>query len=321
MSSTLYDVLEVIPTASAETIHAAYRSLVLRYHPDKVAALGPELQAVANARTKEINFAYDILSDEASRARYDEELRDGEEHLPLLPPDPPSDPDNAGFAEPGSPGYPEPRSEPRFSELAYPRPVSREPAFLRPQEPVEKGPGARGSAVGGPAVRGSAERGREQPATGRPAGAPSPGRHPLATLAATIAGVALILILPLVANVIFGAVEFSLTGHARFFYEDENPVDAKGNFGSAYLPVLWGWLFANYLFGLVSYRLAVLTGETAAAQLGGSFAATNDRLFLFLTFVCVVAVGELLFSAHTMGTVLAGMFMLAGAYLAERGIT
>src|SRR5262249_6097781 len=72
------DILEVIPTASPETIHAAYRSLISRYHPDKVTGLGPELQAIANARTKEINHAYDILGDEARRAIYDEELRDTE---------------------------------------------------------------------------------------------------------------------------------------------------------------------------------------------------------------------------------------------------
>src|SRR5262249_41282005 len=79
MASTLYETLEVIPTASQETIHAAYRSLISRFHPDKVAWLGPECQAVADARTKEINNAYDILGDAALRARYDEELRLEEE--------------------------------------------------------------------------------------------------------------------------------------------------------------------------------------------------------------------------------------------------
>src|SRR5260370_26457178 len=78
MANPLYDTLEVIPTASAETIHAAYRSLISRYHPDKVAGLGPELQAVANARTKEINHAYDNLRDPARRASYDGELREAE---------------------------------------------------------------------------------------------------------------------------------------------------------------------------------------------------------------------------------------------------
>jgi hypothetical protein len=40
-----------------------------------------------------------------------------------------------------------------------------------------------------------------------------------------------------------------------------------------------------------------------------------------LTFVCVVAIGELFFSAHTLGNMLADMFILAGAYLAERGMS
>src|SRR5215470_5061279 len=84
MASTLYETLEVIPTASQETIHAAYRSLISRFHPDKMAALGPDFQAVADARTKEINHAYDILGDAARRALYDEELR-GEDSPRLLP--------------------------------------------------------------------------------------------------------------------------------------------------------------------------------------------------------------------------------------------
>jgi hypothetical protein len=278
MANTLYDVLEVIPTASAETIQAAYRSLIIRYHPDRVVALGAEQQAAAVARTKEINFAYDILSDTASRARYDEELRGGEESVPLLP-----------------------------------------------KGPVVDGPGAMMVPVlAGPAARGLAPR-PGRPAATRSATAAAGDlpqqRRLLATIASASAGIALILMLPPAANLIFGAVEYSLTGHARFFYEADNPVDAKGDFGSAYLPVLWGWLFANYLIGVMSYRLAVAVGEVTAQRVGGSFAGTNDRLFLFLTFVCVVAVGELFFSAHTMGDTLADMFVLAGAYLAERGIS
>jgi hypothetical protein len=270
MSSTLYDILEVIPTASQETIHAAYRSLISRFHPDKMAALGPDFQAVADARTKEINHAYDILGDAARRARYDEDLR--EEDGPRL--------------------LPEGQSAP-------------------PKGVVVK----QSAAAPGPAVRRGA-------AEGTPAGGAPRERHVLAMLSAVVAGIALVLTLPAAANVIFSAVEFSLTGHARYFYEADSPADAKGgDSGSAYLMVLWGWLFANYLFGVISYRLAVATGEMAAAGTGGSFAATNDRLFLFLTFVCVVATGQLLFSAHTMGNMLAAMFILAGAYLAERGVS
>jgi curved DNA-binding protein CbpA len=289
MANTLYDVLEVIPTASAETIHAAYRSLIGRYHPDKVAMLGPELQAASNARTKEINFAYDILSDAASRARYDEELR-GEGSAPLLPQGPIVD----GL-------------------------IPQSPA---PQTPVATGAFPKGTAIRpkSPAV----DQGRtyfRAAASQSAAAAPQQTRQPLATLAAAAAGLALLLALPPASNLIFSAMEYSVTGSARFFYDAENPVDAKGDFGSAYLAVLWGWLFANYLFGLIAYRTAVLTGEAAAARFGGRFAATNDRLFLFLMFVCVVAVDELFFSTHTMGNMLADMFILAGAYLGERGIT
>ena len=82
MENSLYDILEVIPSASAETIHAAYRSLAGRNHPDKVAGLTPELQAIATARTKEINYAYSILRDADRRASYDKELRERENLLP-----------------------------------------------------------------------------------------------------------------------------------------------------------------------------------------------------------------------------------------------
>src|SRR5260370_40669396 len=104
MANPVYDPLKVIPTASAETIHAAYRSLISRYHPDKVAGLGPELQAVAHARTKEINHAYDILRDPVRRASYDEELREPESSPP---------PGQASIAaQSPSPSPPDPRSPP-----------------------------------------------------------------------------------------------------------------------------------------------------------------------------------------------------------------
>ncbi len=39
-------------------IRRRYRSLLAQYHPDKVAALGPELRALAEQKTKELNEAY-----------------------------------------------------------------------------------------------------------------------------------------------------------------------------------------------------------------------------------------------------------------------
>ncbi|RYF51697.1 MAG: J domain-containing protein, partial [Cytophagaceae bacterium] len=39
----------------------AYIKLIRQYHPDLVAHLGPELQVVAERRTKEITAAYEVL--------------------------------------------------------------------------------------------------------------------------------------------------------------------------------------------------------------------------------------------------------------------
>jgi DnaJ-class molecular chaperone len=47
--------------ASPAEIAAAYRNLARLYHPDKVAGLAPEFQALAEKRMKEINGAYESL--------------------------------------------------------------------------------------------------------------------------------------------------------------------------------------------------------------------------------------------------------------------
>lgn len=47
--------------ASSEEIAAAYRRLAQMYHPDKVAGLAPEFQAIAETRMKELSAAYDFL--------------------------------------------------------------------------------------------------------------------------------------------------------------------------------------------------------------------------------------------------------------------
>lgn len=57
--STWYDVLGVNPQASAEEIHRAYRVKIGKYHPDKVAQMGPELQILAGEMTQKINVAYE----------------------------------------------------------------------------------------------------------------------------------------------------------------------------------------------------------------------------------------------------------------------
>ena len=51
-------VLEIPSDAGAEEIREAYRRLIGQYHPDKVAALGRELQVLAESKSKDITIAY-----------------------------------------------------------------------------------------------------------------------------------------------------------------------------------------------------------------------------------------------------------------------
>jgi len=62
-----YKTLGVERNASEADIKAAYRRLARKYHPD----VNPNNKA-AEARFKEINEAYQVLSDDQKRARYDQ---------------------------------------------------------------------------------------------------------------------------------------------------------------------------------------------------------------------------------------------------------
>jgi preprotein translocase subunit Sec63 len=55
-------VLGVDPGASRDEIARAYREQLKRYHPDRVADLGPELQQVAHRKTVELQRAYTELT-------------------------------------------------------------------------------------------------------------------------------------------------------------------------------------------------------------------------------------------------------------------
>ncbi len=59
-----YETLGLKPDASSEDIRAAYRQAVQFYHPDKVAHLGPELQALAKKKFVEIQKAYERIKAE-----------------------------------------------------------------------------------------------------------------------------------------------------------------------------------------------------------------------------------------------------------------
>jgi DnaJ like chaperone protein len=56
-----WEVLQVDRGASAEEITRAYREQMKRYHPDRVADLGADLQRVAHERTLAIQRAYDAI--------------------------------------------------------------------------------------------------------------------------------------------------------------------------------------------------------------------------------------------------------------------
>ena len=66
MAKDFYDCLGVSKTASADEIKSAYRKLAKQYHPDA----NPNNKE-AEAKFKEINAAYETLSDTQKRANYD----------------------------------------------------------------------------------------------------------------------------------------------------------------------------------------------------------------------------------------------------------
>src|SRR4051812_33993104 len=64
-----YEVLGVTRTADGEEIKRAYRRLAMKYHPDRHDGEG---KAAAEASFKECAEAYEILSDDTKRRRYDQ---------------------------------------------------------------------------------------------------------------------------------------------------------------------------------------------------------------------------------------------------------
>ena len=67
-----YQILEVNKSASPETISKVYKFLAKKYHPDA----NPDNSQEAEEKFKQISEAYEILSNEEKRKKYDEELED-----------------------------------------------------------------------------------------------------------------------------------------------------------------------------------------------------------------------------------------------------
>lgn len=71
MSKDFYETLGVSKTSSADELKRAYRKLALSYHPDK------NKSKEAEEKFKEINQAYEVLSDPQKRSIYDQVGHEG----------------------------------------------------------------------------------------------------------------------------------------------------------------------------------------------------------------------------------------------------
>ena len=56
-----YLILEITPSATEEEIKKAYRKMAVKFHPDKVAALGDEVQKAANEKFQKVQGAYENI--------------------------------------------------------------------------------------------------------------------------------------------------------------------------------------------------------------------------------------------------------------------
>jgi len=66
-----YDILEVSSKASKEVIDKAYKVLIKKYHPD---AHNPDIDKKYEMHVKELNEAYNVLSNDFLREQYNKEL-------------------------------------------------------------------------------------------------------------------------------------------------------------------------------------------------------------------------------------------------------
>lgn len=78
LNPTLYDVLgRISKHSTAKEIKTAYRMLAMHYHPDK----NSQDKAWAEEKMRELNAAYEILSNPQKRNAYNEKLRQDDERL------------------------------------------------------------------------------------------------------------------------------------------------------------------------------------------------------------------------------------------------
>jgi len=74
VTATHYDILGVAPDAGHDDVKRAFTELALRWHPDRQSEPGDEARERAEWRMQEINAAWVVLRNPASRAAYDDQL-------------------------------------------------------------------------------------------------------------------------------------------------------------------------------------------------------------------------------------------------------
>jgi len=122
---TLYETLMIDARADAGIITLVYHALAKRYHPDRTGS------ADAAHRMVEINEAYAVLSDPASRERYDQSIGIQPRHRSILESVAiPIQPDRGGADIPATRSSGSPYGE-AGSPPAYPRPRGRVMTFGR----------------------------------------------------------------------------------------------------------------------------------------------------------------------------------------------
>jgi molecular chaperone DnaJ len=72
-----YEILGVSKDASQEEIKKRYRTLALKMHPDRLVGKSDSEKKEVEKKFQEITGAYEVLSNENSRKKYDLESRGG----------------------------------------------------------------------------------------------------------------------------------------------------------------------------------------------------------------------------------------------------
>ena len=72
MSKNYYDILGINKNASDSDIKKAFKKLSIKWHPDKWANKPEKEQKEAEEKFKEINEAYQVLSDPQKKSNYDQ---------------------------------------------------------------------------------------------------------------------------------------------------------------------------------------------------------------------------------------------------------